>query len=72
MTFPHGLDMEIDGVLLEIGESGPQQLRYGALLCLVKLYHPLHTLQYTFVARHTQVRWRLFVVLMVLSRVMRL
>jgi len=46
--------MEIDGVLREIGESGPQQLRYGALLCLVKLYHPLHTLQYTFVARHTQ------------------
>ena len=60
--------MEIDGVLREIGESGPQQLRYGALLCLVKLYHPLHTLQYTFVARHTQVRWRLlFVVLMVLT-----
>ena len=61
--------MEIDGVLREIGESGPQQLRYGALLCLVKLYHPLHTLQYTFVARHTQVRWRLFVVLMVLSSI---
>ena len=64
MTFPHRLDMEIDGVLREIGESGPQQLRYGALLCLVKLYHPLHTLQYTFVARHTQVRWRLFVVVL--------
>ena len=61
--------MEIDGVLREIGESGPQQLRYGALLCLVKLYHPLHTLQYTFVARHTQVRRRLFVVLMVLSSI---
>ena len=27
--------------------------RYGLMLCLVKMYHPLHTLQYSFVGRQT-------------------
>lgn len=45
--------MEIDSVFLEIGESGRQQVKYGMMLCLLKMYHPLHTLQYTFVARQT-------------------
>ena len=40
-------------MFLEIGESGWQQIKYGAMLCLLKMYHPLHTLQYTFVARQT-------------------
>ena len=48
--------MEIDSVFLEIGESGRQQIKYGAMLCLLKMYHPLHTLQYTFVARQTEFR----------------
>ena len=28
--------MEIDNVFQDIGESGPQQIKYGVLLCLVK------------------------------------
>ena len=28
--------------------------RYGLMLCLLKMYHPLHTLQYTFVGRQTE------------------
>ena len=48
--------MEIDSVFLEIGESGRQQVKYGVMLCLLKMYHPLHILQYTFVARQTEFR----------------
>ena len=43
--------MEIDSIFLEIGESGKQQLKYGAILCLLKVYTPFHILQYTFVGR---------------------
>ena len=49
--------MEIDNVFLEIGESGRQQIKYGLMLCLAKMYHPLHTLQYNFVARQTGFRF---------------
>jgi len=41
-------------VFLDIGESGRQQVKYGLMLCLVKMYHPLHTLQYNFVGRQTE------------------
>ena len=46
--------MEIDSVFLDIGESGRQQVKYGLMLCLVKMYHPLHTLQFNFVGRQTE------------------
>ena len=46
--------MEIDRVLVDIGGSGRQQIKYGMMMCLVKMYHPLHTLQYNFVARKTE------------------
>ena len=45
--------MEIDRVLVDIGGSGRQQIKYGMMMCLVKMYHPLHTLQYNIVARKT-------------------
>ena len=44
--------MEVDRIFREIGESGTQQLKYGAILCLLKVYTPFHILQYTFVGRH--------------------
>lgn len=43
--------MEIDEVYQQIGESGRQQLLYGAALFLLKVYSPFIVLQYTFVAR---------------------
>jgi len=43
--------MEIDSVFLEIGESGRQQIKYGVVLCLLKVYTPFIILQYTFVGR---------------------
>eukprot|EP00092_Neocalanus_flemingeri_P011334 GFUD01012213.1.p1 GENE.GFUD01012213.1~~GFUD01012213.1.p1 ORF type:complete len:487 (-),score=98.48 GFUD01012213.1:68-1528(-) len=43
--------MDIDSIFLEIGESGRQQIKYGAILCLLKVYTPFHILQYTFVGR---------------------
>jgi len=50
-TFPHnpGPAMEIDSIFREIGASGPQQVKYGFALCLLKVYAPFHVLQYTFV-----------------------
>ncbi|XP_023347370.1 organic cation transporter-like protein [Eurytemora carolleeae] len=46
--------MEIDEIYHEIGESGKQQIKYGAVLFLLKVYTPFIILQYTFVARPTQ------------------
>jgi len=43
--------MEIDSVFLEIGESGRQQVKYVAVLCLLKVYTPFLVIQYTFVGR---------------------
>merc|ERR1711892_215629 len=45
------LKMDLDKIFLEIGESGTQQLKYGAILCLLKVYTPFNILQYTFVGR---------------------
>ena len=45
------LKMELDKIFLVIGESGTQQLKYGAILCLLKVYTPFNILQYTFVGR---------------------
>ena len=49
--------MEIDGVFLDIGESGRQQVKYGLMLCLAKMYHPFHILQYNFIGRQTGFRY---------------
>lgn len=46
--------MEIDEIFHEIGESGKQQIKYGAVLFLLKVYTPFIILQYTFVARPTK------------------
>ena len=54
MTRSIDASMEIDHVLVDIGGSGRQQIKYGLMMCLVKMYHPLHTLQYNFVARKTE------------------
>jgi len=43
--------MDVDEIYHEIGESGPQQIKYGLILCLLKAYTPFLVLQYTFVAR---------------------
>jgi len=43
--------MEIDNVFLEIGESGRQQVKYVAVLCLLKAYASWLIIQYTFVGR---------------------
>jgi len=43
--------MEIDNVFQEIGQSGRQQIKYGIILCLYKVYTPFMVLQYTFVGR---------------------
>jgi len=45
--------MDIDDIYNQIGESGPQQIKYGVALCLIKIYTPFLILQYTFVARQT-------------------
>ena len=45
--------MELDNIFLQVGESGTQQLKYGAVLCLLKVYTPFHILQFTFVGRST-------------------
>ena len=45
--------MDVDRLFAEIGESGKAQLKYGFLLCILKMYTPFHILQYTFVARST-------------------
>ena len=34
--------MEIDSVFLEIGESGRQQVKYVAVLCLLKVRDGVH------------------------------
>ena len=45
------ITMEKDNLFLHIGESGAQQIKYGAILGLLKVYTPFHILQYTFVDR---------------------
>jgi len=45
--------MEIDSVFAVIGESGRQQVKLVAVLCLLKVYTPFLVLQYTFVGRES-------------------
>eukprot|EP00092_Neocalanus_flemingeri_P021469 GFUD01023281.1.p1 GENE.GFUD01023281.1~~GFUD01023281.1.p1 ORF type:complete len:485 (-),score=105.58 GFUD01023281.1:42-1496(-) len=45
--------MDMDGVLQQIGQGGRQQIKYGLVLCLFKVYSAFHILQYTFVGRST-------------------
>lgn len=43
--------MDIDEIYQQIGESGHQQIKYGAALWFLKMYTPFLILQYTIVAR---------------------
>ena len=45
--------MDVDSVLQQVGQGGRQQVKYGVVLCLFKVYSAFHILQYNFVGRST-------------------